>query len=300
MKRYPPVTWILDELEFLVGNFPLTRLQLDSPAIQHIRREIVTATRSASTASQPSLHSLPHSRYSIHHRDSAFRSFSSHSFGHSCAEGFHGAAVCGLCPPSFGPPYLIPPFASTPPRRTTLYALRKVFPYALSHTLECVQATAFALAYVSSLCIAHNVPSSAPPTLIHGYYAATPTRQEKPSQTAHSDPPRSGTSWLRPQTPEYLNVEIPAERLESLTVSLNELFRKLLTEIDGSQSSARHDALARAVQELIRLGEMEGDRDGVGAGVGAEGKDGGGRRGTWEGRLERRCDWTSPHEWIAR
>lgn len=131
----------------------------------------------------------------------------------------------------------------------------------------------------------------------------TPTKKEKLAQTVHSDPPRSGTSWLRPQTPECLHVEVSAERLESLTVSLNELFKKLLTEVDGSRLGARDDTLGRAVQELIRLGEIDGHRDEVGAGIGAEGKGKGKgevRRGSWGGHLEKRCDWTSPHEWIAR
>ena len=124
----------------------------------------------------------------------------------------------------------------------------------------------------------------------------------------HSDAPRSGTSWLRPQTPEYLGLHISADKLESLTVSLNELFRKLLTEIDGRRLGTGDDALARAVHELIRLGENEGQKDevgpgaGAGAGAGAEGRDGGGRA-SCGAHLERRCDWdmgSPPHEWVAR
>lgn len=187
----------------------------------------------------------------------------------------------------------------------TLHTLRKVFPFARTHTLECLQATSFALAYVSSIYISHDVPLSAPSLPISNYCTVTPTKKEKVAQNVHSDPPRLGTSWLRPQTPECLDVEISAERLASLTVSLNELFRKLLSEIDGSRQGDRDDALARAVRELIRLGELEGKRDdvgagaGVGIGIGAERK-GEVRRGSWGGCLERRCDWPSPQEWIAR
>ena len=193
----------------------------------------------------------------------------------------------------------MPSFTSAPPISTTLYALRKVFPYARTHTLESVQATSFALAYVSSICIFHDVPLSAPSIPISSYCTVTPTKKEKLAQNVHSNPPRSGTSWLRPQTPECLHVEVSAERLESLTVSLNELFKKLLTEIGGSRLGAGDDTLARAVQELVKLGEIDGHRDEVGAGLGAEAKSEV-RRGSWGGHLERRRDWPSPHEWIAR
>lgn len=268
VKRYQPVAWILDELEFMVGNFPSTMLQLDSPVIQHVRRELMTATRSSSAVPKPTLHSGPHSRYSTRHQDGACRSFSSHSLSHSCTEGFHGAEVCCLCPPSLGSPSSIPSFTGTSPTSSTLYALRKVFPHAPSHTLDCIQATSFALAYVSSVCISHDVPLSVPPVLVHSCCAGTSTTQEKLGPRVHSEPPHSGTTWLRPQTPECLDVEISAERLESLAVSLNELFRELLGEINGRRLGTGNDALARAVQELIRLGEKEGDREEVRAGAG--------------------------------
>lgn len=294
-KRFQPVAWILDDLEFVVGNFPLTRPQLDSPVIQHIRREFMNATRSSSAVPQSTVHSLPHSRYSTRHLDSAFGSFSAHSLSHSTGGGVPHTEIFGLCPPSFGSPNSIPSFMSTPPMSTTLYALQNVFPHAPHHTLDCVQATFFALAYVSSICISHNVSLSATPVLSHSYCAATPTAQEKLGQRVYLDPPRSGTSWLRPQTPECLEAEISAQRLESLTVSLKKLFGELLTEIDdGRQLGAGDNALARAVQEMIRLCESEGDREEVG--VRAEGS----RRGSCGGSLGRRYGWGYPHEWFTQ
>ena len=302
VQRYQPVAWILDELEFLVGNYPSTRLQLDSPVIQHIRRQIVTAVRSSAGGPQPTLHHLPHSRYSTRHRDSAFPSFWSHSLSHSCAEGFQGTEFCGLSPPSLSSPYCTPSFTSTPPLSTTLYALRKVFPHAPSHTLDCIQATSFALAYVSSVCSSYDISLSAPSVPVNIYCDVRPTTQENLSQNVYSDASRSGTSWPWPQTPEYLNFGISADRLESLTVSLNDLFRKLLTEIDGRRLGTGDDALARAVHELIRLGENQGHMDelGAGAGAGAEGRDGG-RRGSCGGHLGRSydLDMISPHDWVS-
>lgn len=290
MKRYQPMAWILDELEFLVGNFPSTRLQLDSPVIQHIRREITNAARSSSADPQLSLHPIPRSRYSTRSRDTAFGSFSSHSLRHSSAEGFSSAEVCGMCPPLFGSPYSISPPPSTPSMSTTLYALRTVFPHASSHTLKCVQATSFALAYVSSVCTSHVVPSFAPPVLANTYCAVPPKAQEMLGLKVHPDPLRSGTSWLRSQTPECFDDERSAQRLESLTVSLNKLFRELLTEVGGRQLGTGDGPLARAVQEMIRLGEGDGDGEEVREGD---------RMCSCGGGQERGYGWECPHEWVT-
>ena len=297
VKRYQPMAWILDELEFLVGNFPLTRPQLDSPVIQHIRRKIMNSTRSSSADPQFSSYSLPHSRYSLRHRNSGFRSFSSHSLSHINTEGLYSAGICGLCTPSFSSLYSIPSLTGTLPMSATLHALRNVFPHAPNHKLDCIQATFFAFNYVSRVCVSHDVqaPLSAPPVLVHSYCTVTSTAPEKLGQKVYPEPPRSETSWLRPQTPECLDSKISAQRLESLTVSLNELFRKLLNEIDERRPGTGDDVLARAVLEMIRLGECDGEEVEAGAEVRE-----GARRASCGGSLERGYGWGYPQEWVAQ
>ena len=264
MKQSQPATWILEELEFLVSNFPLTRLRLDSPVIQHIRREITYSTRSQCADPSVALQSIPHSRYSTRRRDLSFRRFSSRSLMHSSVEGFSNAELCGLCQSPSGPPRSILSSMST-----TLYALRTVFPHAASHTLDCVQATYFALIYVSSVCISHMVPSAAShvpntqPTLFDTYCTVSNKARETPGLKVQPEPSCSGTSWLRPQSPECLDDDRSVGRLESLTSSLTELFRDLLAEIGGRRLGTGDDTLARAVRELIRLSEGEGVGEGV-------------------------------------
>lgn len=295
MKRYQPATWILEELEFLVSNFPLTRLQLDSPVIQHIRREIIYSTRSPCADPPLALQSIPHSRYSTRGRDLSFRTLSSRSLRHSSAEGFSNAELCGLCSSPSGSPRPIPSSMST-----TLYALRTVFPHAASHTLDCVQATCFALIYISSVCFSHMVPSAAshvpnPTSMLVGTCCNVPNKaREMLGLKVRPEPSSSGTSWLRPQTPEYLDDDQSVGRLESLTRSLTELFRDLLAEIGGRRVGTGDDSLARAVQELIRLSESEG----VGVGEQAEAGDGdGGEMGLSAGKEEKGYGDGCLHEW---
>ncbi len=254
MKRYQPTAWILDELEFLATNFPSTRLQLDSPVIQHIRREMITIADSPLADPPLAWSSAPRSRYSTHCREVKFRPLSNHLEKHGGAERFRNAQrdPCAL---GLGTNW------STAPR--TLYALQTVFPTATSHTLDCVQATSFALAYLSSMQICHNRASSAPndpgsPTGLPDTYRSVPSKaQEMLGLKMHPAPSYSGTSWLRSQTSERPG-DSSWRRLESLRATLNGVFRDLLAEMCRRRLGREDDAFVRAVQEMIRLGEGEG------------------------------------------
>jgi hypothetical protein len=269
-KRCQPVGWILDELEFLVANFPLTRLQLDSPVIQHIRRELIQSTLADPRGT---LSSTPHSRYSTCSRESMFRPLSSHPVGKSGVEGSTAAQVCRLCIPRLCSSHFI-----HPPMIPILCALQTVFPHAASHTLDCVQATSYALSYVSSVSVAYMLPSSTAHAscsqpFLSGTCSTVPSKaQEMLGLKMCPEASRPGTSWLRPKTPECRDNDRSGERLESLSVSLNELFSDLLAEIGGKRLGTGDDALVRAVQEIVRLGEAEGlvERFGVGIGEGCQ------------------------------
>lgn len=275
VKRSSQIGWILEELEFFVGYFPLTRPQLDSPAIQHIRREIFDRshrTRSVSAGPQLTSHTLPHSRYSAFHRDPTFGSSFSDPLSDSSAEGFRGADGHGSYRPSFDSPYHINSLVDPPPMSATLYALRNVFPDAPRNTLDSIQATSYALTYVSRLYI------------FHSYSAATTPVQEKPSLTADFHP--------------CFDVVISARRLECLKVGLYNVLSMLLIETDGPHpgKGARDHALARAVQEMIMLLGSEGDAGERGAGVNTRQES---RRDSRGGGLMTRYDGGHPGECVV-
>lgn len=255
----------------------MIKLQLDSLVIQHIRREIISTTKSPTADTQTNLRSVPHSRYSTRSRD-ILKPLSSHPPRRGSAEGFSNSDVCGSNPSPCGA------FPSiSPPKISTRHALQTVFPYAASDILDCVQATSYALIYISRISILRVVPSRTPytlgfqPTSADTRYAVPSKAQEMLGLNVHLGSSRSGTSWLRPQTPECLNDDgqdgnydndcHSAGRLRALTVSLNRLFSHLLTEIDGRRMSTADDSLARAVQQMIKL--SEGISDGEEAIAGA-------------------------------
>lgn len=295
MNRYQPAGWILDELEFLVANFPWTRLQLDSPVIQHIRREFTQSTRSVVADPRDALTPMPHSCYSTHSRDSMLGPLSSHPVRQSGVEGLNAAQVCRLCTRRLRSSHSI-----HPPSSPTLRALQAVFPHAASHTLDCVQATSYALAYVSSVDVSYMLPlsmahaSCSQPFLSDPCYIVPVKAQETLGPKMCPEASRPGTSWLRPKTLECRDNDISRRRLESLSATLNELLRELLAEIDGRRLGTGDDALVRAVQEMIRLGEAERLVERVGAAVG----EGSQISSYGRSKTQRVHGCGCPHEWL--
>ncbi|KAI4125312.1 MAG: hypothetical protein LQ338_004326 [Usnochroma carphineum] len=242
----PSTAWILQELEVLLADFPMTALRRSSPVIQQIRfltsgRPVAEKSSAWHTSSV-----APHSRYSPYRPVTNF----------------------SVSAPS-------PSQASAPqPSRSRVersaFALRIVFPSARPQHLDSLQATYLALHYVVNLPSLEFTTASASETAASPYtvsvkhsrsssvVSTVPPKAramlgfESPVQTPPS-PPSPIKSWFRASTPE-LDPELKV-RLENVELLLEASIRKILIEIGGRPLGKQDDALVRAVGEVVKMGE---------------------------------------------
>ncbi|KAL8657364.1 MAG: hypothetical protein Q9226_001990 [Calogaya cf. arnoldii] len=248
MTQLDPLTGrILQELEVLLADFPLTALRLHSPVITRLR----AATSDVSIpGASPRYHdsAAPHSRYS------SYRPLSNHPMNQVHRD-------------------RSPRVADRPPAiqaDLTIFALRTIFPQARAHHLDSLQATFLALHFIV------NIPSSDFTVASVSDVAASPfstsIKHSRSSSLASNipakaramlgldSPVRSSTpfaspavSWYRASSPE-LDSNAKA-RLENVELLLETSARKILVEIQGRPLGRADDALVRAIGEVIKMGE---------------------------------------------
>ncbi|KAI4157229.1 MAG: hypothetical protein L6R39_000734 [Caloplaca ligustica] len=240
--------WILQELEVLLAEFPVTALRLNSPVIERIR--LATSGPAVLERNIPRHRSstAPHSRYSpyrpVLNLDTGARS-----------------------------PH--PQQPSQPSRNTnrdvTASALRTVFPSARLHHLDSLHATYLALYYVTNLPSSDFAAASTSEGAASPYYT-TSAQHSRSSSVASNIPPKAramlgleplaqtsppppslATSWFRASTPE-LEPAVKI-RLENVELLLETSVRRILVEIEGRSLGEQDDALVRAVGEVVRMGE---------------------------------------------
>ena len=246
----PSTAWILQELELLLADFPLTALRLQSPVIKRLRAQTSGVSMADPSAGNP-CSTAPYSRYS------PYRPLASHPMSPQL-----------LLPrdQSWGATFP-PPVAQADP---TSIALRTIFPQARPHHLDSIQATYVALQFVV------NLPSSgfavASPSDATASPPTTSVKHSRSSSIASSIPRKAramlgldspvrspsplaspAVSWYRASSPE-LDLDVKA-RLENVELLLETSVRRLLVEIEGRPLGKADDALIRAVGEVIKMGE---------------------------------------------
>ncbi|KAL8812159.1 MAG: hypothetical protein Q9223_000917 [Gallowayella weberi] len=238
-------SWILQELEVLLADFPTRALRLNSSVITRIR-----AATSDSSASDPSLRhgssTAPHSRYSPY-RPLSSNPISPQSLAHSA-------------------------FPSRPPQADpTALALRSIFPQAPAHHLDSLQATYLALHYIASIPTSESAGPQLPDTAVSPTTSApqhsrspsvvfnVPAKAiamlglESPVRSPTPLPSSPATSWFRAPSPE-LDADMKT-RLENVELLLETSVRRILVEIEGRALGDGDDALVRAVGEVVKMGE---------------------------------------------
>ncbi|KAL8853452.1 MAG: hypothetical protein Q9221_001769 [Calogaya cf. arnoldii] len=248
MTQLDPLTgWILQELEVLLADFPLTALRLHSPVIKRLR----AATSDVSIPDASPRHyasAAPHSRYS------SYQPLSNHPMNP-----FHRDRL---------------PWVADPPPAIradlTTFALRTIFPQARAHYLDSLQATYLALHFIV------NIPSSDFAVASVSDIAASPFSTSMKHSRSSSlvsnipakaramlgldSPVRSSSplaspavSWYRVSSPELdSNVK---SRLENVELLLKTSVRKIMVDIEGRPLARADDALVRAIGEVIKMGE---------------------------------------------
>lgn len=252
--RHQPLEWILDELDFVVANFPRIRLQLNSSVIHCIRlpnMDQMLTEWPLGNALSPS--KAPHSRYSI------FRPLSSHPVTSQIPQISRNTNLQKSNPAIFDP---LHPDPLTDP---TLCALQAIFPNAELPALECLQATYIALNYLSSACsgtLSSVAEAQFPPDLS----TVPPKARAMLGLKAPTSIPRPRTSWFYPQKIE-LGDEGPRGRIENLVVRLRDMVDDLLEVIGERKPGVWNYEFLTAVGEVVRMGEerktgMKGERGG--------------------------------------
>ncbi|KAI4239677.1 MAG: hypothetical protein LQ349_000151 [Xanthoria aureola] len=242
--------WILQELELLLADFPLTALRLQSPVIKRLRAQISGVSMADPSARNP-CSTAPYSRYS------PYRPLASHPMSPQSL--LHRDQSSGATYP--------PPVAQADP---TSIALRTIFPQARPHHLDSIQATYLALQFIV------NLPSSgfavASPSDATASPPTTSAKHSRSSSIASSIPRKAramlgldspvrspspvaspAVSWYRASSPE-LDLDVKA-RLENVELLLETSVRRLLVEIEGRPLRKTDDALIKAVGEVIKMGE---------------------------------------------
>ncbi|KAL8720212.1 MAG: hypothetical protein Q9225_002905 [Loekoesia sp. 1 TL-2023] len=246
----PSTAWIIQELEVLLVDFPMTALRLNSPVIERIRNE----TSSPPVPKQPARYrssTAPHSRYS------PWKPSTNQLVGlQSSIQGDHA------------------PRSNRASRNTradpTASTLQTIFPNARPHHLDSLHATYLALHYVKSTC---SDFAAAPVSEVAASPRAASAKHSRSSSVVSEIPskaramlglespvptspslPSPAKSWFRASTPE-LDPELKT-RLENVQLLLETSIRKILVEIEGRSLVKQDDALVRAVGEVIRLGEQ--------------------------------------------
>lgn len=243
--RHQPLDWILNELEFMVENFPGVRLQLNSPVIQRLRSPNTDRLGTEWRLGNPlSPSKPPHSRYSL------FRPLSSHPLTSRAPQNPRDVIRQSPTLAIFDSPH--PDLLSDP----TFCALKTIFPNAELPTLECLQATYLALNYLSL---------TEPPSCTRRCSLSSSPRAEYPSTVPPKaramlgiQPPSSisppKTPWFTPETPGLGNDGL-RERIGNLVVRLSDMVGDLLDVIGGRRLGGWDSAFLSAVGEVIKMGE---------------------------------------------
>lgn len=259
------VDLIMGELEATVNNYPTARLYLDSPVVQYIRLLRSQDSGSLRLPSTP-WSTAPHSRYSV------LKALSSNPVAPQAAPSRGGvqyrdtAREMGV--PDKQSSSQISSQSPYNDSKTTMSALRIIFPQAPAALLDSLHATYLALNYISSLPITSpSTPSEHPSTQSSkssiGSLSSIPPKALATLgiQTPHL--PVKRTSWLR-STPPSVEGDISSaneiigalvERKQNVQISLRILVRGLLGEIEGRRLTKRDESLVRAVGEVVRCGE---------------------------------------------
>ncbi|KAL8890571.1 MAG: hypothetical protein Q9215_002289 [Flavoplaca cf. flavocitrina] len=246
-KLDPSTTWILQELEVLLADFPTLALRLNSPVIERLRA-MTSGVSVADIPARQDFSRAPHSRFS------PYRPTSPQSM-------LHG----NRSPRASNP---IPASQAD----TTAFALQNIFPQARPHHLESLQATYLAFQFIG------NLPSSEFAMASTSGVAASPfassIRHSRSSSLASNIPakaramlglhspvqspasvPSPAVSWYRANSPE-LDSDVKM-RLENVEILLERCVRRILIEIEGRRLGRADDALFRAVGEVIKMGERK-------------------------------------------
>ncbi|KAL8930530.1 MAG: hypothetical protein Q9208_000714 [Pyrenodesmia sp. 3 TL-2023] len=247
----PATAWILQELEVLLADYPITALRLDSPVIEHIRS--VTSGPPAHDRSSPRHRSstAPHSRYSPYKPVIGFSATAAPSLLQDLA------------------PQVTHPSLNTCPD-STAFALRTVFPSAHPHHLESLHATYIAIHYVVKFPSSEFGAISAFESAASPY--ATSAKRSRCSSVISNVPPKAramlglespaqtspllpspARSWYGASTPE-LDPELRM-RLANVELLLETSVRRILADVEGLSLGKQDDALGRAVAEIVKLGE---------------------------------------------
>ena len=247
-KLDPWTTWILQELEVLLADFPTSALRLNSPVIERLRA-MTSGVSVADTPARQDFSRAPHSRFSPYQPTTSPQSM------------LHGDRSPRASNPS--------PASQAD---TTAFALQKIFPQARPHHLESLQATYLAFQFIG------NLPSSEFAMASTSGVAASPftssIRHSRSSSLASNIPakaramlglhspvqspasvPSPAVSWYRANSPE-LNSDVKM-RLENVEILLETCVRRMLIEIEGRRLGRADDALFRAVGEVIKMGERK-------------------------------------------
>ena len=254
----PSTAWVLQELETLLADFPMTALRLNSPVVRMIR--------------------LPSSHFHIAEKPARYRSCTAPHSWYSPYKQLMNQYVGEHNPPQGA--------RAPPPSRAsqnihadpTALALQTVFPNARPHHLDSLYATYLALHYIVTFPPSEFTAASRSDSTASPY--TTPTKHSRSSSIVSNVPPKAramlglespiqpspsvpspARSWFRASTPE-LDPELNM-RLENIKLLLETSIRKILVEMEGRSIGKQDDALIRAVGEIIKMGEKR-----VGASIG--------------------------------
>lgn len=242
--------WILQELEVLLADFPITALRLNSPVIERIRSVTSGPPAHDRNLARHRSSTAPHSRYSPNKPVVGF-SATTPSLRQDLAS------------------QVTQPSRNTNPDPTAS-ALRTVFPSAHPHHLESLHATYIAFHYVI------NLPSSKFAAVSASESAASPyassSKHSRSSSVVSNVPakaramlglesaaqtlpllPSPAKSWFRASTPE-LDPEL-IMRLENVELLLESSVRRILVDVEGRSLGKQDGALVRAVGEIVKIGE---------------------------------------------
>ncbi|KAL8655513.1 MAG: hypothetical protein Q9210_000819 [Variospora velana] len=247
----PSITWVLQELEVLLTDFPMTSLRVQSPVIQKIRSSIPIPPVAERCPVRHRSVTPPHSRYSPYRPvvDPNASILNAHS-------GRPPQQTRASCSTQANP---------------TILALRAVFPSARGRYLDSLYATYLALHYVVSLpasdfAAASALNATASPSITSAKHSRSssmvsnvPSKAramlglESPVQISPMLP-SPAKSWFRASTSELdRGLKI---RLENVELLLETSVRKILVEIEGRSLGTLDGALVRAVGEIVRMGEQ--------------------------------------------
>lgn len=257
--------WTLDELEFSISSFPDVMLQLDSPVIQHLRLDFFNCLLRPvlKNPKSPSVRA-PHSQFSTLSRHSIFRPLSSHPT-RLCSH----QSLESIKPNSKSKHHIDHVSHHTFSANPTLHALQNIFPNASIPTLDSLQATYLAHYYLSTAPLftqakPHSSALTAVPNPFISLLDIPPKARETLGMPTSTSNPPHRASWFKPES-LVIGDDALHLRIEPLVEGLKRMVRDLLGILEGRRLGKKDEVLVRAVGEVIRLGEVEGQaaNDGV-------------------------------------